>query len=143
MSCINKCGNECNGSLCLNICADSKASDLEPVAQVVHTLLGIPITMRSLNCKGIRMERGIVLDRDYTGPLLEEAMRTNEITRGVPAEGVYKGKSVIVTPIRTLEGNVIGAIGVVDLVAALDILSMFREYPGVVDEVEESRKKMK
>ena len=143
MSCINKCGNECNGSLCLNICADSKASDLEPVAQVVHTLLGIPITMRSLNSKGIRMERGIVLDRDYTGPLLEEAMRTNEITRGVPTEGVYKGKSVIVTPIRTLEGNVIGAIGVVDLVAALDILSMFREYPGVVDEVEESRKKMK
>ncbi|WP_406661131.1 DUF2111 domain-containing protein [Methanolobus sp. ZRKC3] len=143
MTCINKCGNACNGTLCLNICADSSASDLEPVAQVVHTLLGIPITMRSRNCNGIRMERGVVLDRDYTGPLLEEAIKTSKIVRGVPTEGVYKGKSVIVTPIRTLEGNTIGAIGVVDIVAALDILSMFKEYPGIVDEVEESRKRLK
>jgi hypothetical protein len=143
MSCINKCGNECNGSLCLNICADSSASDLEPVAQVVHTLLGIPITIRSANWKGIRMERGIVLDREYTGPILEEAIKTNKVIRTVPMEGVYKGKTVIVTPIRTLEGNAIGAIGVVDIVAALDILSMFKEYPGIVDEVEEARNRLK
>ncbi|MDK2939163.1 MAG: hypothetical protein PWQ51_1327, partial [Methanolobus sp.] len=32
--------------------------------------------------------------------------------------------------------------GVVDLVAALDILVMFREYPGIIDEVEESRKRI-
>jgi hypothetical protein len=48
----------------------------------------------------------------------------------------------VVAPIRTSAGSVIGAVGVVDLVAALDILSMFREYPGIVDEVEESKKKL-
>jgi len=110
---------------------------------MVHTLIGLPITIRSLNSNGLRLEAGEVLNRDYTGPFLEEAIKTNQIVKGVPSEGVYKGKSVIVTPIRTLDGNVIGAIGVVDILAALDILSMFREYPGVVDEVEEARKKSK
>lgn len=143
MACLNKCDRQCEGSLCLNICADSSPSDLEPIAHMVHTLLGLPITIRSLNSNGLRLEAGEVLNRDYTGPFLEEAIKTNQIVRGVPSEGVYKGKSVIVTPIRTLDGNVIGAIGVVDILAALDILSMFREYPGVVDEVEEARKKSK
>ena len=143
MSFINECDDECDVSLCLNICADSNASDLEPVAQAIHTLLGIPITMRSARCNGIRMERGVVLDSDYTGPILEEAIKENKVVRTVPKEGVYKGKSVIVCPIRTLEGTAIGAIGVVDLVAALDILSMFKEYPGIVDEVEESRNRLK
>jgi hypothetical protein len=30
---------------------------------------------------------------------------------------------------------------VVDLVAALDILSVFREYPDIIDEVEEAKKR--
>ncbi len=137
------CDEELNGDICLKICSDSTADDLEPIASAIHTLLGIPITMRSLNCKGIRMERGVIMDRDYTGPVLEEVMKTNSIIRTVPSEGVYRGKSVVVAPIRTVRGEAIGAIGVVDLVAALDILSMFREYPGVIDEVEESRRKMK
>lgn len=141
MACMNKCDRQCEGSLCLNICADSNASDLEPIAHMVHTLLGLPITIRSLNSNGLRLEAGEVLDHDYTGPFLEEAIKTNQMVRGVPSEGVYKGKSVIVTPIRSMEGNVIGAIGVVDIVAALDIMSMFREYPGVIDEVEEARKR--
>jgi hypothetical protein len=88
------------------------------------------------------MERGQVIDRDYTGPVLEEVLRTNRIIHTVPTEGQYKGKAVVVAPIRTIEGNAIGAVGVVDLVAALDILSMFKEYPGIFDEVEESKKKM-
>lgn len=138
-----ECNNENNGIYCLKICADSTADDLEPIATAVHSLLGIPITIRSMNSKGIRMERGVIVDRDYTGPVLEEVLRTNTIIRTVPSEGVYRGKSVAVTPIRTKEGEAIGAIGVVDLVAALDILSMFREYPGIIDEVEESRKRMK
>ncbi|MDW7732414.1 MAG: DUF2111 domain-containing protein [Methanolobus sp.] len=138
-----ECNNENNGTYCLKICADSTADDLAPIAIAIHTLLGIPITIRSMNYKGIRMERGVIVDRDYTGPVLEEVIRTNTVIRTVPSEGVYKGKSVVVTPLRTLEGEAIGAIGVVDLVAALDILSMFREYPGIIDEVEESRKRMK
>jgi hypothetical protein len=137
------CCDEFNSDVCLKICSDSTADDLEPIAIAIHTLLGIPITIRSLNCKGIRMERGIIIDRDYTGPVLEEVMETNNTIRKVPSDGIYKGKSVVVAPIRTLEGEAIGAIGVVDLVAAIDILSMFKEYPGVIDEVEESRKKTK
>lgn len=137
------CDDELDGAVCLKICSDSTADDLEPIAIAIHTLLGIPITIRSLNCKGIRMERGVIIDRDYTGPVLEEVIRTNNTIRTVPSDGVYRGKSVVVAPIRTSKGEAIGAIGVVDLVAALDILSMFKEYPGVIDEVEESRKKMK
>ncbi len=137
------CDEESNGVICLKICPDSTADDLEPIAIAVHTLLGIPITIRSLNFKGIRMERGMIIDRDYTGPILEEVIRTNNMIRTVPKDGTYRGKSVVVTPIRTVRGEAIGAIGVVDLVAALDILSMFKEYPGIVDEVEESRRKMK
>lgn len=137
------CGEENNDGNCLKICPDSTADDLEPIAIAVHALLGIPVTIRSLNFKGLRMERGLILDREYTGPVLEEVMRTNNMINTVPKEGTYRGKSVVVAPIRTTQGEAIGAIGVVDLVAALDILSMFREYPGIVDEVEESRQKMK
>jgi hypothetical protein len=136
------CNNE-NDQYCLRICADSTADDLQPVAQVVHALLGIPVTIRSKNYKGIRMERGVVLEKDYTGPVLEGVLRTNTLIRTVPSEGTYKGKSVVVVPIRAHEGDVIAAIGVVDLVAAMDILYMFREYPGIIDEVEEARSRMK
>lgn len=134
--------NDPDGKSCLQICEDSTADDLQPIAEAVHALLGIPITIRSLNNHGIRMERGIVMDRDYTGPILEEVLQTNKICHTVPADGPYKGKAVVVAPIRTSDGNAIGAVGVVDLVAALDILSMFKEYPGIFDEVEESKKRL-
>ncbi|MDY0385985.1 MAG: DUF2111 domain-containing protein [Methanolobus sp.] len=134
---------ENNDANCLTICPDSMADDLEPIAIAVHALLGIPVTIRSLNFKGIRMERGLIIDREYTGPVLEEVIQTNSMIRTVPKDGTYRGKSVVVAPLRNTQGEAIGAIGVVDLVAALDILSMFREYPGIVDEVEESRRKMK
>jgi len=128
--------------ICLKICGDSKSEDLKPIAEAVHAVLGIPVTIRSKNFKGLRMERGVVVDDDYTGPVLEEVIKTNSIIRKMPTEGVYKGKAVVVAPIRTSDGEVVGALGVVDIVAALDILSVFREYPDIVDEVEESRKRL-
>lgn len=131
-----------DGTSCLQICEDSTSDDLQPIAEAIHALLGIPVTIRSLNNRGIRMERGEIVDRDYTGPVLEDVLRTNKIIHVVPTEGPYKGKAVVVAPIRTSAGSVIGAVGVVDLVAALDILSMFKEYPGIVDEVEASKKKL-
>jgi len=136
------CKDNLDGISCLKICEDSTADDLQPIAEAIHALLGIPITIRSLNKRGIRMERGEVVDRDYTGPVLEEVLRSNKIIHTVPTEGPYKGKAVVVAPIRTSEKTVIGAVGVVDIVAALDILSMFKEYPGIFDEVETSKKKM-
>ncbi|MCD4821497.1 MAG: DUF2111 domain-containing protein [Methanococcoides sp.] len=128
--------------ICLKICGDSTSEDLKPIAEAVHAVLGIPVTIRSKNFKGLRMERGVVVDDDYTGPVLEEVLQANKIIRKMPTEGVYKGKAVVVAPIRTSDGEVAGALGVVDLVAALDILSVFREYPDIVDEVEESRKRL-
>ncbi|WP_321417058.1 DUF2111 domain-containing protein [uncultured Methanomethylovorans sp.] len=136
------CKNDTGGKSCLQICEDSTADDLQPIAEAVHALLGIPITIRSRNNRGIRMERGKVMDSDYTGPVLEEVLKTNKITHTVPVDGPYKGKTVVVAPIRTSDGNAIGVVGVVDLVAALDILSMFKEYPGIFDEVEESKKRL-
>jgi len=126
--------------ICFKICEDSRAQELEPIAEAVHSLLGLPVTIRSMNNVGIRMERGEVVDWEYSGPVLEEVLKTHETIRKVPTEGVYRGKAVVVSPIKTLNGDVVGAIGVVDLVAALDILSVFREYPDIIDEVEEARK---
>jgi hypothetical protein len=137
-----KCKTNTDDKPCLQICEDSTSDDLEPIAEAIHALLCIPVTIRSRNNRGIRMERGKVIDRDYTGPILEEVLNTNKITRTVPVEGPYKGKVVVVAPIRTSCGDAIGAVGIVDLVAALDILSMFKEYPGIFDEVEESKKKL-
>lgn len=127
---------------CLKICEDSTSEDLRPIAEAVHSLLGIPTTIRSRNCRGIRMERGLILDDDYTGPVLEEVLEKNAVIRKVPGEGVYKGKAVVVVPIRSNDGDLLGALGLVDLLAALDILSVFREYPGIVDEVEEAKRRM-
>jgi hypothetical protein len=87
------------------------------------------------------MEKGEVVDRDYTGPILERVLEEKITIRTVPTEGAYKGKSVAATPIKTPDGEIVGAIGVVDLVAALDILSVFREYPDIMDEVEEAKKR--
>jgi hypothetical protein len=126
--------------ICLKICEDSTAQELKPIAEAVHLLLGLPVTIRSLNNVGIRMERGEVLDWEYTGPVLEEVLKTHTIIHKVPSEGTYKGKAVVVSPIKALTGEVIGAIGIVDLVAALDIHSVFREYPDIIDEVEAARK---
>ncbi len=123
----------------LNISEDSGAEDLEPMAFAIHSLLGLPTTMRSLNKKGIRLEKNKVLDTNYTGPVLEEALKKNKLVRMIPDEGQYKGKAVIVAPLRSKEGDVIAAIGVVDLLAALDIMSLFDEYPGIVEEVEKAK----
>jgi hypothetical protein len=89
------------------------------------------------------MEKGKVLDRNYTGPILEEVLRTNKIVRTVPQEGVYKGKHVVVAPIRSNNGNVIAVLGIVDLLATIDLSVVFQEYTFVQDEVEEARKLMK
>ncbi|AEH60730.1 conserved hypothetical protein [Methanosalsum zhilinae DSM 4017] len=126
----------------LKISEDSGAEDLEPMAFAIHSLLGLPTTMRSLNKKGIRLEKNKVLDTNYTGPVLEEALKTNKLVRKIPDEGQYKGKAVIVAPLRSKEGDVIAAIGVVDLLAALDIMSLFDEYPGIVEEVEKAKKEI-
>lgn len=75
--------------------------------------------------------------------MLEEALKRNCIVRTVPQKGVYKGKPVVVTPIRSEEGQAIAALGIVDLVAALELSDIFQGYPDVIEEVEEAKKRMK
>jgi hypothetical protein len=127
-------------NISLIISEDSGPEDLEAIAIAVHSLIGLPTTIRSLKRKGLRLEKGEILDRDYTGPVLEQVLRTNKVAHEVPAEGTYKGKHVVVAPIRSKDGEVIAALGIVDLLATVDLPEMFLEYTYVLEEVEEAKK---
>nr|WP_198143921.1 DUF2111 domain-containing protein [Methanosarcina lacustris] len=125
-------------SLCIS--EDSGPEDLESIAVAVHSLMGLPTTIRSLKRKGLRLEKGKILDRDYTGPVLEEVLKTNKIAHEVPAEGMYRGKHVVVAPIRSKDGEIVAALGIVDLMATIDLPSVFQEYTSVLEEVENAKK---
>ena len=56
---------------------------------------------------------------------------------------MYMGKHVVVAPIRSKDGKAIAAVGIVDLLATLDLPDVFKGYPDVLEEVEEARKLMK
>ncbi len=124
----------------LTISEDSGPEDLEALAVAVHSVIGLPTTIRSLKRKGLRLEKGKILDRDYTGPVLEEVLKTNKLAREVPTEGVYRGKHVVVAPIHSKDGKVIAALGIVDILATIDLPSVFQEYTSVLEEVEDAKK---
>jgi hypothetical protein len=124
----------------LTISEDSGPEDLEALAVAVHSVVELPTTIRSLNRKGLRLEKGKILDRDYTGPVLEEVLETNKVARKIPADGVYRGKHVVVAPIHSKDGKVIAALGIVDILATIDIPSVFQEYTSVLQEVEDAKK---
>ncbi|RXA18056.1 DUF2111 domain-containing protein [Methanosarcina sp. MSH10X1] len=124
----------------LSISEDSGPEDLEAIAVAVHSVIGLPTTIRSLKRKGLRLEKGEILDRDYTGPVLEKVLEANKVFREVPAEGVYRGKHVVVAPIRSKDGKVIAALGIVDILATVDLPSVFQEYTSVLQEVEDAKK---
>jgi hypothetical protein len=121
----------------IQISADSTAEDIAPFALAMHELLGLPVTMRSLNKKGVRIEKGKILDNNYSGPVLESVLRENKTMRSIPTSGKYVGIPVIVVPIRNKEGYGIAAIGVVDLVGTVDLGYIFGDYPEVVKQVQE------
>ena len=124
----------------LSISVYSGPEDLEAIAIAVHSLVGLPTTIRSLNKKGLRLEKGEIIDRDYTGPVLEKVLETNKVIHEVPTEGIYKGKNVVVAPIRSKDGEVIAALGIVDLLTTIDLPAVFQEYVFVMEEVENSKK---
>jgi hypothetical protein len=121
----------------IQISADSSAEEIAPFAMAVHELLGLPVTMRSLNKKGVRIEKGKILDSNYTGPVLEQVLAENKTTRVIPTSGKYTGIPVIVVPIRNREGYGIAAIGVVDVVGTVDLGLIFGDFPEVVKQVQE------
>ncbi|MFA4934403.1 MAG: DUF2111 domain-containing protein [Candidatus Methanoperedens sp.] len=121
----------------IQISADSGAEDITPFAMAIHELLGLPVTMRTLDKKGVRIEKGKILDNNYTGPVLEQVLKENKVIRTIPTTGKYTGIPVIVVPIRNKEGYGIAAIGVVDVVGTVDLGLIFGDYPEVVKQVQE------
>jgi hypothetical protein len=98
--------------------------------------------MRSKNKKGVRLENGIVVDNDYTGPVLEEVLLKNCIIHTIPTKGDYKGIPVVVCPVHDNNGNPIASVGIVDVVCTIDLASVFGNYPQIVRQVEDSKKSL-
>jgi len=125
----------------LRISENSSSDEILPFAKMVHELFSLPVTMRSKNKKGVRLEKGNLIDRDYTGPVLEEAIQKNRVIHTIPKSGEYKGVPVVVTPIQDKDGKPIAALGIVDVVCTIDLASVFGNYPQIVRQVEESKKR--
>ena len=81
-----------------------------------------------------------VVDMDYTGPVLEDALSRNSVVHAIPDRGAYKGIPVVVTPLQDKDGKPIAAIGVVDVVCTIDLASVFGNYPQIVKQVEERKR---
>jgi hypothetical protein len=114
------------------VSASSSARDLIPIVVCIHDLLGrLPVTARSRERPGVRVEDGEVIDEAYTGPILEEVLAENVTKRVRPPSGPYKGIPVVVAPVRDEDGSAIGAIGIVDLTGIFD-LAGFMEQSTVI-----------
>ena len=114
----------------------AEAGDLEPVVIAVHELIHrLPVTAKSLEKDGIRIEDGRVVDRHYNGPILIEAIATNRMIKITPSSGAYKGVPVTVTPIRDRDGNAIGAIGVVDITGIFDLATLMENQSAIIKQV--------
>jgi hypothetical protein len=125
----------------LSISSDSDSEEILPIAKMVHELFSLPVTMRSKNKRGVRIEKGKVVDKDYTGPVLEEALIKNRVIHTIPDSGAYKGIPVVVAPIQDSDGNPVAAVGIVDVVCTIDLASVFGNYPQIVRQVEEKKGK--
>lgn len=118
------------------VSADSASGDLEPVAMALHELVNhLPVTARSRERRGLRIEGGKVLDRDYSGPVLEQVIRENIMIHTTPAEGVYRGIPVIVAPVRDEKGGVLAALGVVDVTGVFDLARLMEHQAAIIRQV--------
>lgn len=110
------------------ISASSSARDLAPIALCIHDLLGrLPVTARSRDHPGVRVEDGKVIDEAYTGPVLEEVLAENATLRVRPTGGPYRGIPVAVAPVRDDEGRAIAAIGIVDVTGIFDLAGFMEQ----------------
>jgi hypothetical protein len=99
----------------MQITSSSDSKEIVPIALAVHQLVSkLPITMRTKNSNGVRIEDGKVIDYNYTGPVLEKVLEKGKIIHETPETGAYKGIPVVVVPIIE-ENEVTGAIGIVDI----------------------------
>jgi hypothetical protein len=112
----------------MQITSSSDSKEIAPMALAVHQLVNkLPITMRTKNSTGVRVEDGKIVDYDYTGPVLEKVLNEGKIIHETPEIGAYKGIPVVVVPV--IEGNdVISAIGIVDITKGIfsDLMQIAR-----------------
>jgi hypothetical protein len=115
---------------------NAEAGDLEPFVLAVHDLVNrLPVTARSKERPGIRIEDGRVIDRAYTGPVLEDVIMTNTLMKVTPKAGPYKGVPVTVAPLRDGDGNAIGAIGIVDITGIFDLATLMEHQSAILKQV--------
>jgi hypothetical protein len=119
-----------------SLSCSSEAGDLEPLVLAVHEIIHrLPVTAKSLEKDGIRVEDGRVIDRHYSGPVLLEAIERNTLIKTTPASGAYKGVPVTVSPIRDKDGNAIGAIGIVDITGIFDLATLMEHQTAILKQV--------
>jgi hypothetical protein len=77
----------------IQISADSDAEEIAPFAMAVHELLGLPVTMRTLHKKGVRIEKENP-DNNYIGPVLIGSKRIKPFEKYLQAVNiqVYRGR---------------------------------------------------
>jgi hypothetical protein len=118
------------------ISAGSTGEDWKPLLLSLHELLNrLPVTARSRDRPGIRIEEGRIVDTAYTGPVLEEAIARNELRRTTPRSGPYKGVPVTVSPVRNDRGEAIGAIGVVDITGIFDLATLMEHQSAILKQI--------
>jgi len=118
------------------ISSGSSADDLLPVGMALHEMLNrLPITARSKEQPGIRIESGVIVDRSYSGPVLELVLQENKVMKVTPKSGPYKGVPVVVSPIRDGNGNAIAAIGIVDITGIFDLATLMEHQAFILEQV--------
>jgi hypothetical protein len=118
----------------ISAAADARA--LRPIMMALHELLNrLPVTARSRERPGLRIEGGRVVDDAYSGPVLEEVLAANETRRVRPGTGTYRGTPVVVVPVRDSTGAAIAAIGVVDITGIFDLASLMEQQSDLARQV--------
>ncbi len=112
----------------MQITSSSSSKEIAPMALAIHQLVNkLPVTMRSKNSNGVRVEEGKIIDHDYTGPVLEKVLENGKLIHETPETGIYEGIPVVVVPVIEKD-EVIGAIGIVDITKGLfsDLMQIAR-----------------
>lgn len=93
------------------LCGDSKQEDLHALALTIHHLCGATVCARAPDELGVRVEKGAIRDRSYTGPLLEEALKKRSVIEKEPSSGPFQGRRCRVVPLE-VDGRILAVIGI-------------------------------
>jgi len=121
---------------CFVLSANSTSRDLLPIAMAVHEILNrLPVTMRSKNYPGIRIENGEIKSESYTGPVLEVGLNENHIIKIKSESGEYRSIPVIVAQIRDSIGSPVAALDVVDIAGTSDLADLMSRQTQIIDQM--------